>query len=112
MKHKFFFLAPLLATVAFAQSGGDATWIGVWQGTLDGQPSVTLTLAEDSGDLGGTIFLNVIPREGGKTHVVRTEPHTLVHPRLDANKLSFDLNRPDKSGDPMNFTVALTPDGK
>ncbi len=112
MKAAIYFLAPLLTTIAFAQSQGDAKWIGVWQGTLDGQPSVTLTLAEDSGELGGTIVLNMISRDGGQPHVVSIQPHTLVHPRLDAGKLSFELNRPDRSGNPMNFTVALTPEGK
>jgi hypothetical protein len=112
MKHKFFFLAPLLATVAFAQSGGDAAWIGVWQGTLEGQPSVTLTLAEDTGELDGTIVLNIITREGGQPHIVAMEPHVLVHPRLVSDNLSFQLKRLNPASDPMNFTVALTPDGK
>jgi hypothetical protein len=112
MKHRFFFLAPLLATVAFAQSSGDAAWIGVWQGTLDGQPSVTLTLAKDTGELDGTIVLNIISREGGQPHVVAMEPHVLLHPHLVSDNLSFQLKRLNPTSDPMNFTVALTLDGK
>jgi len=29
--------------------------LGVWHGSLDGLPGVTLTLADDSGEIGGTV---------------------------------------------------------
>ena len=44
----------IAATALAAQSSSPSDWIGVWQGELDGQPSVTLTLAKDSGTLEGT----------------------------------------------------------
>ncbi len=115
MRHlEFIFGSVSLVTTAAlsAQPGGAGTWTGVWEGQLDGQPSVTLTLAEDSGELGGTLVLNIISAEEGQPHVVAREPHVLVQPRVDGNKLSFEVRRIDKSSDPMNFTVVLTHEGK
>jgi hypothetical protein len=116
MKCRFLAAALLfaaLACAAAAESTGNAQWIGVWQGTLDGQPSVTLTLARDTGQLDGTLVLNVVKKEkGGKPYVAATEPHVLVNPRFDGGTLSFAVRKPDAAGDLLNFTVALTPEGK
>jgi hypothetical protein len=93
---------------AAAQLDTSAGWVGVWQGELDSQPSVILTLAEDMGTLEGTLVLNIINRDdGGQAHVVAHEPHVLVHPRLDGPTLSFQLKRPDPSSPMMDFTVTL-----
>jgi len=73
---------------------------------------VTLTLAEDSGELAGTVVLNIISREGGQPHVIGLEPHVLVRPHVENNKLSFELRRIDKSSEPMNFTVVRSSDDK
>jgi hypothetical protein len=101
--------ASLLMYAAAAETPVNSKWDGVWQGRLDGQPSVTLTLAEDTGELGGTLVLNVVEKEDGQARVAAIEPHVLVHPRLDGNLLSFTVRRLD--GDPANFTVVLTPEG-
>ena len=50
----------IAATTLAAQSTNPSDWIGVWQGELDSLPSVTLTLAEDTGTLEGTLVLNII----------------------------------------------------
>lgn len=89
-----------------AQAINDAGWVGVWQGELDGQPSVILTLAEDNGTLEGTLVLNIINRDGGRAHVVAHEPHVLMHPLANRGSLSFHLKRIDGS-DLMDFTVTL-----
>jgi hypothetical protein len=103
--------ASFLACAAAAQSPPNTQWDGVWQGQLDGQPSVTLTLAEDTGELGGTLVLNVVEKEHGQAaHVTAIEPHVLVRPRLDGNLLNFGVRKPN--GDLINFTVVLTPEGK
>ncbi len=115
MRHVVFVLGCTLlltAMTARAQTQDPAAWAGVWQGQLDGQPSVTLTLAEDTGELGGTVVLNIISRDGGQPHVVALQPHVLVRPRLENNKLSFELRRIDKSSEPMNFTVVLSSGNK
>jgi hypothetical protein len=70
MKRRILAAAVLIGTLVCclsAESTQPATqsarWAGVWQGELDGLPSVTLTLANDTGQLGGTLVLNIIERE-------------------------------------------------
>ncbi|MGA9583991.1 MAG: hypothetical protein WBQ95_01620 [Terracidiphilus sp.] len=96
---------------AAAQSDSDASWVGVWQGELDGQPSVILTLAEDTGALEGTLVLNGISRDGGKAHIAVRESHVLVHRLLEGPTLSFQVKRLDASSPSMDFTVTLKTGG-
>ena len=106
------FASMIALCCAVAQSNTDAGWVGVWQGKLDGQPSVILTLAEDTGTLEGTLVLNIITREdGGQPRIVAHEPHVVVRPRIDGNNLSFQLKRLDASSPMMDFTVILTAPG-
>jgi hypothetical protein len=114
MKPKLIALGTLIAfsTSAAAQSAANAAWIGVWHGERHGQPSVTLTLAEDTGELGGTVVLNILSLEGGQLHVIAAEPHILVHPLIEGDQLTFQLKRIDKSSAPMNFTVTRNSGGK
>jgi hypothetical protein len=106
-------LTMALAYAALAQTAGDAQWDGVWEGKLDGQPSVTLTLAHDTGQLSGTLVLNIIRKEdGGQPHVAATEPHVLVDPHLEGNALSFGVRKINGSGNLLRFMVALTPEGR
>jgi hypothetical protein len=102
--------ASFVACAATAETPASSQWDGVWQGWLDGQPSVTLTLAEDTGELGGTLVLNLVEKQDGQARVAAIEPHVLVRPRVDGKQLTFGVRRPD--GDLVNFTVALTPEGK
>jgi hypothetical protein len=98
----------LLAHAAAAQASANSAWTGVWQGQLDGQPSVTLTLAEDGGALGGTLVLDLIERQqDGPARVVAIDPHVLLRTHADGNRLSFEVMRRNDSGPPMRFTVAL-----
>jgi hypothetical protein len=107
----FLCAACTLSAVSSAQPANQTSWLCVWHGELDGQPSVVLTLANDTGALGGTVVLNVLEKEeGGETHVVRTEPHTLVNPRVEANVLAFQFKKPD--GNLLDFTVKRTADGE
>ena len=92
---------------AASQSDTEAGWVGVWQGELDGQPSVSLTLAEDTGTLEGTLVLNGISRDGGQPHIAVREAHVLVRPRVDGHTLSFQLKRLTPSSPMMNFTVIV-----
>ena len=91
--------------VAIAQGSPGASWVGVWQAELDGQPSAILTLANDSGTLEGTLVLNGISRGGGEPHVAVREAHVLMRPRVDGHKLSFNLKRLRNSEELMSFTV-------
>jgi hypothetical protein len=98
----------IAATTMAAQSSSPSDWIGAWQGELDGQPSVVLTLAQDDGTLEGTLVLNIINRDGGQPHIIAHEPHTLMQPHVDGARFSFQLKRIDGSAPPMNFSVELT----
>lgn len=95
------------ATIA-AESTSPSDWIGVWQGDLDGQPSVVLTLARDNGSLEGTLVLNIISRDGGQPHIIAHESHVLMQPHVDGARLSFRLKRIDGSPQIMDFSVELT----
>jgi len=116
MKRRIFALACLTSALvcgARAQSAPDAQWIGVWEGKLDGQPGVTLTLANDTGELGGTLVLNLIKKEEGEqVHVAASEAHVLLRPQLNGNTLLFQVRKIDGSGDLRDFRVTLTPEGK
>jgi hypothetical protein len=37
---------------------------------------------------------------------------SLVNPQVDGNNLNFEVRKIDGSSDLLNFTVALTPEGK
>jgi hypothetical protein len=119
MNRRIFALAALAAAsacLAAAQATGDSQaspWIGVWQGTLDGQPGTTLTLARDTGELGGTLVLDMVERDAdGHAYVAASEPHTLMHPRLEGDTLTFSVRQPPNGGQLRHFAVALTPEGK
>src|ERR1700750_766732 len=86
----------MLVCASFAQSTTNKVWDGVWQGDLAGQPSVTLTLAEESGQLGGTVVFNAISQENGTARVLEKAVH-LVHPQIQGNTLSFRVVRKSDS---------------
>ena len=96
------------ALLAATQSNNPSDWVGVWEGELDGQPSVTLTLAQDNGALEGTLVLNIIARDGGQARIVAHEPHTLMEPHVEGLTLSFQLRRIDETSGPMRFHVQMT----
>ena len=117
MKNKIIIAVACVAiaavSAALAEPPDRAQWVGVWQGKLDELPSVTLTLAQDTGQLSGTLVLNIIKREpGGQPQILAAEPHSLVNPQVDGNILNFEVKKIDGSSDLLNFTVALTPEGK
>jgi hypothetical protein len=115
MKTRVFAVACLTGAfvcAAAAQPASHPQWVGVWESKLDGQPGATLTLAQDTGELGGTLVLNIIMKDGAPSRVAASEPHVLVNPRVDGNTLFFGVRKIDGSGALLNFTVALTPEGK
>ena len=98
----------IAATALAAQSSRPSDWIGVWQGELDGQPSVTLTLAKDSGTLEGTLVLNIINRDSRSPRIVAHEAHVLLQMRSQGDSITFQVKRIDRSAEPMEFTVERT----
>jgi hypothetical protein len=87
-----------------------AKFVGVWQGELDGLPSVILTLATDDGTLQGTLVLNGINGEGGTPHIAVRETHALLHPTMSGKTLSFTVKGVRPSRTTMDFTVEQTSD--
>lgn len=77
---------------------------GIWRATLDGVPSITLTLANDAGDLGGTVVFYTV--DGQTRRMASIEPHTLLHPDYDNNTLNFQVRRPDSTV--ISFSVVFT----
>jgi hypothetical protein len=86
-------------------------WSGVWQGDLDGVPAVTLTLADDAGEANGTIVFHAIKNDSGHPYSFSTEPHTLIHPRLEGSTMSFQVKRGNGSAEILNMAVELGMDG-
>lgn len=113
MKHRiavFALTAIALCTCAIAQTvqKNDA-WAGIWHADAFGVPTGTMTLATDTGTLGGTIVLDMIQDQGGHPHVIEQEPHVLVHPQVDGDKLSFDVRMQKRDGQvkTASFVVML-----
>jgi hypothetical protein len=100
--------ALALVPVATAQSA-DRNWEGIWQAHVIPQPTGTLTLASDDGTLGGTLVLDMIRADGGQPHVIASEPHVLLNPRVTGNTLTFQVKMRKPSGDQVlaSFEVTL-----
>jgi hypothetical protein len=104
-------LAMAVAGAHAAASGESAAWVGVWNGQLDGQPGVRLTVGNDTGELGGTVVFNVIRKENGQARVVGSSTHVLMHPKLEGNTLSFEVVRQSDLRE-LQMTVKLESEGK
>lgn len=65
---------------------------------------MTLTLADAAGEVGGTVVFYSV--DGRQKRALSIEPHTLLHPKLAGNSLSFVVRRPD--GAMLDFTVLFT----
>jgi len=101
---------PSLAYAGTAQSGPNSQWIGLWQAQLDGQPSVILTLGDDTGQLGGAVVFNMVSREGGQPHVIGHDAHVLMNPHIEGDTLHFQVIRRGDNRQ-LEMTVRMTADG-
>jgi hypothetical protein len=86
-------------------------WTGVWQANLDGVPAVILTLANDAGEANGTIVFHAIKKQDGHAFSFSTEPHTLIHPQMQDDTLSFQVVRGNGSAEVLNMSAQLRNDG-
>ncbi|QNI36402.1 hypothetical protein [Edaphobacter albus] len=77
------------AADAVVSQSAKAVPLGLWQATLDGMPGVTLTLANDAGELGGTVVFYGI--DGHSQRVMVVEPHTVLRPHMEGNTLLFEM---------------------
>jgi hypothetical protein len=113
MKARMMVLAcATIALVCVTQATAEShdKWIGVWHAKVVNQPGMTLTLADDTGELGGTIVFEVFNRD--ENRLIAREPHTLVHPHIDGNVLSFQVKGCCGHSQILKMTVELTKDGK
>ena len=84
------------------------SWVGVWEGQLEGKPGVTVTLGRDGGDLQGTIVFNVVARgDGEEPHVIGHDAHVLTHVNLEGSTLGFHVIRLG-DGRELHLTMRLT----
>lgn len=63
--------------------------VGVWRSFDNGLPTVTLTIAEDSGEIGGAVVFYAIDRESRR--VLSVEPHRLLQAKVEGQMLSFRM---------------------
>jgi hypothetical protein len=76
-----------------AQKAAQSPWVGVWTSLLNGQPGVTMTLAQDGDQLGGTIVFYVVMGPPQDAHVGGKAVLMVQHPRLEGDKLLFEVTR-------------------
>jgi hypothetical protein len=83
---------------------------GVWRSFDNGLPTVTLTLAEDSGEIGGTVVFYAIDRESRR--VLSVEPHTLLQAKLEGHMLTFQMRLGGDRAGLARVDVAFGPENK
>jgi hypothetical protein len=103
-------VAIATGTAAVAQTPAVQNWEGIWHANVGGQPASTLTLATDTGRLGGTFVLDMIGDKDGQPHVIASEPHVLLNPLVAGDTLTFDvkMRRPDGVNAQISFEVKRT----
>ena len=100
----------MLTCLAHAVAESHGNWIGVWQAKVENQPGMTLTLADDTGELGGTIVFEVWNRD--ESRPIAREPHPLMRVQIDGSVLSFQVDGCCNRSGVLNMTVELGKDGK
>lgn len=103
-------LAIALCAMARAQTTANESWVGIWHADVGGQPTSTLTLATDTGELGGTIVLDMVSDKSGTPKVIERNPHVLMNPIADSNMLTFQvkMQKPQGSSFVASFEVKRT----
>ena len=89
MKNMALASIAFVATLPLIAQAPQSSLRGVWRGTLDGLPGVTLTLANDTGELGGTVVFYGV--NGAEHKIVIIQPHMLLNPQLEGNTLNFRI---------------------
>ena len=103
--------ASVVLAAAVGQPPENENWAGVWHAQMDGQPTAgTLTLATDTGELGGTVVLDIVRDDGGTPHEIASDPHVLMNLLAAGNKLLFQvkMQRPHGSSFVAIFEVKRT----
>jgi hypothetical protein len=112
MHHKMigFALITIAASAAAIAQSRSADWVGIWHANAGGRPTSMLTLATDTGHLGGTLVLDMIGDERGQPRVIASEPHVLLDPLVAGSTLTFQvkMQRSDGKSVVASFLVTRT----
>ena len=91
-----FALAALSAITLTAQTKAaspNSAIVGVWRASAEGQPFLTLTVTDESGELTGAILFYLHRREPGKpTASTPGDPQPIFHPVFDGQTLTFQVS--------------------
>jgi hypothetical protein len=103
MKKRILLMAAIavIASASAAAAAYDHSWTGVWLAAQPGKPGVTITLADDSGVLAGTIVFEVMNRETRQRIAIETR--NIVNPHLEGSALVFQVRhilKPHLKGEP------------
>lgn len=80
------------STISFGQAKGTAhAWVGVCEVTDPGKAGGVVTLADDGGELQGTITFNVKDRETDKR--IAIEVRSLVDPHMEGDAVVFQVRQ-------------------
>jgi hypothetical protein len=117
MKHAMLSLTLLTVSacsIASAQTATSYDWTGTWHAHAGDLPTDTLTLATDTGALGGTVVLDMVSHKGETPYVIASEPHVLMNLQADGSKLNFQvrMKRPSGSIVVASFRVTGTSSDK
>jgi hypothetical protein len=92
------FALAALAVFAYAQPASQFT--GTWEGQMNGQPGVQITLASESGKLGGTIvfYFQRLGSDGKWQVEGENRPQPLINPQMNGKILNFEVLHHKKHG--------------
>lgn len=94
-----------------AEPANNKQWVGVWHAELDGQPGVTLTLADDRGGLGGTIVFYLVKKDHDAAKVQGGDVRVVLDPKVEGEVLHFHVIRSSDQRD-QEVRVELTGENK
>jgi hypothetical protein len=112
-----FLVLSLLVPVAVASADNSAI-VGVWKGTMDSLPTLTLTVEEENGRLIGAVLFYLIRRDAsGPATASPGIPEPLMDISFDGKTLTFKVSHrhahPGTEHDPpVNFQFELESSGK
>src|SRR5579871_2192660 len=79
----------------WGQAFQKSAWTGVWNSSPGELPGETMTLAEDEGELGGTIVFFFIRGTSPDVEGAGTDANMVKHSRFEGGALSFQVTRGD-----------------
>lgn len=85
--------------------GGVSSFAGVWHGKLDGVPGITLTLANDTEGLQGTVVMYAVDKQ--ERQILFADICTVLHAEVNGKMLLLEMKHHGKSNKVFHLQVAL-----